>query len=187
MMSQDHVFQLVFAKLAMDYYVVGRMAAMAHLMPVHGNLLHHAVELFLKTALVGTIPVEQMKKTPYSHDLRELWRAFKLRHTNPAFGRFDDTVDALHRFEYIRYPDKIVDQGILTTIQWTRSTFATVTGTGSGSRPLPVYDFVIEEVDHLIVEILQSASLNPKLLSAGVQHPRALEALEHNNPEAAKW
>jgi hypothetical protein len=184
-MNKDDDFQLHFAKLAMDYYVAGRMAAMAHLMPIYGNLLHHAVEFFLKAALVGTITVEQMKKPPYSHDLSELWTAFKLQHNDDfTLNRFDTAVGGLHDFETLRYPDEIVKRGMLVTIQWARSNLGTFTGVG----PMPPrYEFVIEEVDCLVIEILERASVNPKFLSAGIQEQHAREALAYENREAAKW
>jgi hypothetical protein len=40
-----------FFKMAGQYYVVGRFAAFAGLIPITGNLLHHAVEMFLKGGL----------------------------------------------------------------------------------------------------------------------------------------
>ena len=39
---------------ATQYYVAGRLAARTKLVPVYGNLFHHAVEMFLKTALLGS-------------------------------------------------------------------------------------------------------------------------------------
>ena len=40
-----------FFATAGQYYVVGRFAAFAGLIPITGNLLHHAVEMFLKGGL----------------------------------------------------------------------------------------------------------------------------------------
>jgi hypothetical protein len=60
-----------FTDLAVQYYVAARLAARAFLLPVNGNLFHHAVELCLKAALVGTLTLKQMKKR-YGHDIRKL-------------------------------------------------------------------------------------------------------------------
>jgi hypothetical protein len=43
-----------FCDLATQYYVAGRLAARGGLVPVHGNLFHHAIEMYLKATLVGT-------------------------------------------------------------------------------------------------------------------------------------
>jgi hypothetical protein len=51
----------------------------------------------------------------------------------------------------------------------------------------PRFDVVIEEVDHLIIEVLRRASVNPKFFSMRFTHPVAREALAHENPEAASW
>ena len=40
-----------FFRTAGQYYVAGRYAAFAGFIPVTGNLLHHAIELFLKGGL----------------------------------------------------------------------------------------------------------------------------------------
>jgi HEPN domain-containing protein len=182
--NRDEEFKLRFADLATQYYVAARIAAKTGLAPIHGNLFHHAVELYLKAALVGTIPVEQMKRHPYSHDLRALWRAFKTRENDPALDRFDRTVEALNEFESIRYPDKIVDHGMIVGIAWKPDDVGPVTGTG---KMPPSYGVVIEEVDHLIIDVLRRASVNPKFFSMRFTHPVAREALAYENPEAASW
>jgi len=182
--NRNGEFKYRFADLATQYYVGARMAAKTRLVPIHGNLFHHAVELYLKAALVGTIPVEQMSKRPFSHDLRELWRAFRTKEDTPALDRFDRTVQALHDFESIRYPDKIVDQGMIATVAWKSGDAGPVTGP---VQMPPTYHFVIEEVDRLIIEILRRASVNPKFFSVRFNHPIAREALAYENPEAASW
>jgi hypothetical protein len=182
--NRDEEFKWRFADLATQYYVAARIAAKTQLVPIHGNLFHHAVELHLKAALVGTIPVEQMKRQAYSHDLRALWGAFKTKENDPALNRFDRTVEALHEFESIRYPDKIVDQGMIVTVGWKPGDAGPMTGT---MKMPPRFDVVIEEVDHLIIEVLRRASVNPKFFSMRFTHPVAREALAHENPEAASW
>ncbi len=173
-----------FADLATQYYVAGRIAAKTGLAPIHGNLFHHAVELYLKSALVGTIPVEKMKQRPYKHDLLALWRAFKTKGGDPALDRFDRTVEALNEFESIRSPDKIVDHGMIVSIAWKPGDIGPTTGT---ARMPPRYEVVIEEVDHLIIEVLRRASVNPKFFSMRFNHPVAREALAYLNPEVANW
>jgi hypothetical protein len=180
------MFKLTFADLATEYYVAARIAAMTFLMNIYGNLFHHAVELYLKAALVGTIPVERMKQRPYIHDLRELWREFKTKESDPALGRFDSTIAALHEFESIRYPDKRVDDGFNVTLAWKRGDVRELGPTTMSS--LPKYEVVIEEVDHLIIEVLRRASLDPKAFTLGLRHHSVVrDALTYQNPEADNW
>ena len=40
-----------------QYYVAGRYAVIVGLIPVAGNLLHHAVEMFLKGGLASSISI----------------------------------------------------------------------------------------------------------------------------------
>ena len=46
---------------ATPYYVAGRLAARVGLVPVYGNLLHHAVEMYLKTELVKVVSREDLR------------------------------------------------------------------------------------------------------------------------------
>jgi len=183
-MTRDEAFKWRFADLATQYYAAARIAAKTGLAPIHGNLFHHAVELYLMAALVGTIPVEQMKRNPFSHDLRAIWRAFKTKENDSALDRFDGTVEALHEFESIRYPDKVVDHGMIVAIGWKPGDAGRVTGTG---KMPPSYEVVIEEVDRLIIEVLRCASVNPKFFGMRFNHPVAREALAYQNPEASSW
>jgi hypothetical protein len=49
---------------------------MAGLLPLAGNLFHHAAEMFLKGQLSKTTPLDCLKKK-YSHNLVKTWEAFK--------------------------------------------------------------------------------------------------------------
>lgn len=181
--NRDERFQRTFFDLATKYYVTARLAARAGLLPVHGNLFHHAVEMYLKGALVGTLPVEQMKKPPYSHDLTALWDRFKTKADDPALARFDLTIQALHEFESIRYPDQIVDKGMIATIVW--QPHHATSESGSAEMP-PKYEFIIVEIDNLVIEVLRRASINPKFFIMKI--PGAgKEALAYQNPQAAAW
>jgi hypothetical protein len=46
-----------------DYYISGRYAVFAQLSPVCANLLHHAIEMFMKAALDRTMDLTALKKT----------------------------------------------------------------------------------------------------------------------------
>src|SRR5437764_1206031 len=97
-----------FLRLGVQYYIAGRSAFMAGLVPVCGNLFHHAVELLLKAKLSRTRMLGELSQRPYGHNLRLRWSALKAGFPNEVLGQLDDPIAALDRFENIRYPDSIV-------------------------------------------------------------------------------
>src|SRR5262245_52180009 len=50
--KKEERFRDIFYDCGMQYYVAARFAARAGLVPTHGNLFHHAIEMCLKAALV---------------------------------------------------------------------------------------------------------------------------------------
>ena len=74
-----------------------------------GNLLHHAVEMYLKGGLSKTKTLGELKK--FSHNLPGAWAKFKAQFKDPALVQFDGVVTALHTFEELRYPDSGGGQG----------------------------------------------------------------------------
>ena len=56
-----------FGRLGAHYYIAGRFAFFSAFIPVAGNLLHHAVEMFLKGALIRTLALEKLQSI--GHDL----------------------------------------------------------------------------------------------------------------------
>ena len=81
---------------------------MARLVPIYGNLLHHAVEMFLKTALVGVVRSEEMRSKRYGHDLEKLWQRFKAKEADPALDIFDATISDLNPFEVAFVADDLL-------------------------------------------------------------------------------
>ena len=57
------------------------------LSPVTGNLLHHAIEMYLKGALSKTKSLSELKQ--FWHNLPDIWAAFKVQANNNALDRFD--------------------------------------------------------------------------------------------------
>src|SRR5437763_14081811 len=108
-----------FFATAGQYYVVGRFAAFAGLIPITGNLLHHAVEMFLKGGLSKKgLSLADLKKL--NHNLPNIWTKFKTTFNDPALNQFDDAIRLLHRWEDIRYPDLTAAKGMRATINITR-------------------------------------------------------------------
>jgi len=183
--DKDDDFQSWFCDLATQYYISGRLAAKCFLVPVYGNLLHHAVEMFLKAVLVGTLSIDEMKNKKYGHDLTALWARFKEEENDTALDRFDQTIKDLHAFDSIRYPDEIIAKGLLSGVGWAPEHATTFSGS---MKPPPKYEFTINRVDELVVELLHRADLNPKFFVARfIGYSQTREALTYQNPQAGHW
>jgi hypothetical protein len=168
---------------ATQYYVGGRMAARARLVPIFGNLLHHAIEMFLKTALIGIVSPEDMKYK-YSHDIEKLWQRFKMKESDSALDQFDSVVSAVHAFENLRYPDKIPDAAIHVNLTWQASDAVQVTGTAAPRTQK--YEFFMSDVDDLVIEVMKRTGLNPKFFT-GMLGTNGREALAYQNTYASDW
>ncbi len=179
---KEERFRDIFYDCGMQYYVAARFAARAGLVPIHGNLFHHAIEMCLKAALVGTLTVAKMRQI--SHHLPALWDRFKEKETDPALARFDPTIQALEEFESIRYPDKIVDEGMLVNVVWQPE--HVTASSGSAKRP-PKYEVIIADIDNLVIEVLHRASVDPRSLVIRIHDAAAREALAYQNPYAMSW
>jgi len=68
-----------------QYYIAGRYAVFAALIPVAGNLMHHAIEHFLKGGLAKTKSLEDLKKL--GHKLPKVWDAFKAQANDPTLAQ----------------------------------------------------------------------------------------------------
>ena len=169
----------MFFSNATHYYVSGRFAAFAGLAPVGGNLLHHAVEMYLKGGLSKTKTPGELKKL--SHNLPSIWTKFKVQFKNPALAQFDGVVTALHTFEELRYPDSVVAKGMSCTIGIKRPS-PTVGASGTGGS-LPQYDLCLEEIDKLVATIFTVASVDPKFFMGGL-HQAAKQWLKEENAES---
>jgi hypothetical protein len=161
-----------FFSTACDYYIAGRFAAFSGLNPVVGNLLHHAIEMYLKGALAKTKSLTELDKS-FKHDLPKLWEAFKEQTNDAELKRFDATIEELHRFEDIRYPDSILAKGMVEIV---RSNTA-----GSYKSPaVPEYRVCVQDIDELVEAAFSAASFNPRLFF-GRGQPLAREFLTREN------
>src|SRR5882762_166548 len=124
--------------LAMQYYIAGRSAAVHQMVPVTGNLLHHAIEMLLKALLVSGLGLKGIAKL--RHNLVDIWVAAVAKHPNldsPDRGR---AIEELHRFETLRYPDSMIQSGAAIRFGWGKSS-------PMPSMTVPTYDLVMEDVD----------------------------------------
>lgn len=135
-----------FVPLAIQHYVAGRILALQLLIPVAGNVLHHAVELTLKAALADAVTLKALK-FDFSHNLPRIWKRFQEEYG--AQVEHDQTVDDLQRFEEIRYPGPA---GGSTAHHC--AIFRDAEGRRMGSPG--AYSLVLEDVDALMSNILSN-------------------------------
>ena len=161
---------------ATQYYASGRFATINAMVPVCGNLLHHAVEMFLKGALARRIDLKGLKKL--DHNLTRIWRRTKSEFPTADLSPFDVAIENLNRFEQIRYPDDLIKEGATMHIDIHRNEL--VLSRENHTRPEPLYNFVLEDVDELVKVIFGYASLNPAFFSGGMKRD-ALAMINDSN------
>ena len=166
--------------LATQYYVAARFSAFAGLLPVYGNLFHRAIEMFLKGYLSSQLTLAELKN--FHHNLQRIWNRFKQEVADSTLGRFDDVIRELHKFENIRYPDKIISQGLLVAFGIKKGDFSF---DPSSTRPEPQYGISIEEIDSLVDVLFEKASVNPKFFTQSLKSD-AIMYLKRDNAIAHK-
>ncbi len=177
-MDKDRA-KVEFFGMATQYYVSGRFATHSQFMPVAGNLLHHAIEMYLKGALSEWSPLEELREV--KHNLPQIWKAFKDKLHDPRLDAFDSTIDELHRFEKIRYPDWLLSEGAELTIS-VRSGMR-VGSEGGSLPPPPPYNLVLEDVDELVKTIFEKAHVNPPFFTQRLgEHGRRYLDLDNLHP-----
>ncbi len=167
-----------FAKLGFQYYAAGRSAFHAHLMPTAAILLHHAVEMMLKAALVRTCDLSELKEMRHRLDL--LHERGVLTSAALDGSECRRAIAALERFENLRYPDDVLVNG--ADILWSVTSPAP-TSDQSAHHPTPQYTLVLQEVDQLMSAAIRAARLNPAPFVSALSE-RARESLREHNTEA---
>ena len=76
----------------------------------------------------------------------------------PILTSFDTLVSSLHAFEELRYPNSLLAMGMAVSAGVTR-----VAGGGPSVTPIPTptYELYLDEIDALVGQIFQVASVNP--------------------------
>jgi hypothetical protein len=164
-------------RTALHYYILGRYATTAQFSPIPGNLIHHAIEFFLKGALIEQLD-EEARRNKFRHNLSKLWRRYKRERNNPALNKFDQTISDINKFERIRYPEEMLRLGMLAEIGPVRNTFPPPPGAKwpTGER----YQLTLDEVDELVKLIFQIERINPPFY-IGPLHEDAKRYLNHRN------
>lgn len=161
--------------LAFEYYVAGRFAALTQLR-IAANLLHHAIELLLKHALLQDVPQERLSheaekiKKRQGHDIDKLWARYKGSAGDPQLNRFDSIVTELNRWEDLRYGG--FPTGLPTTMM-----FSPRRGEWRHKlrNPNDVYVLVLEDIDDVFAEILATSGINPKYLGVRFHSNTAIQ------------
>ena len=165
--QQDEFFRQGYRHSAIDYglqyYVAGRFATANRFTPVCANLLHHAVELLLKACLScddsrETIEDYGHRKKGYGHNILLLWEAVKEKQAAPVPVEFDAIVAALHDFEEIRYPEKLIQNGARISF----NPFVDQPICDNGNEPEPSYSLSLPSIDRLMGLLFDASHANPK-------------------------
>jgi hypothetical protein len=175
MTERDAEAELHCITLAIHYYAMGRAAAAFHLIPLAGNLLHHSVEMSIKGLLVTKLGLAKLRKI--SHNLEELWTAAIATQRAMDSETRRETIEQLHRFEAIRYPDNILTHGAAIHVNWTG-----LPRVGS-SLTVPVYNLVIEHVDEIFRAVFKATGKNPQFFLPSLsEDARNAMAYRNRNP-----
>ena len=149
-------------------------------MPVSANLLHHAVEMFLKGCLVQRVGFKGLPRGRNGHDLNALWLKFQRHYDYPSLDRFTPVIADLHNFEKIRYPENLITGGGSLGI-----------GFPSGARhvqlqgpKVPEYQIAVEDIDSLVKTLFELGSVNPNFFQSllNQEHARKYFKFRNKNP-----
>ena len=164
--------------IGVEYYIAARAAARGGLVSVVGILFHHAIEMCLKARLSHNFSFVELSRGRFGHDLDALWQEFKTQFPQANLDEFDRTIQGLHEFWSIRYPDKVIREGAQIHINWVPSCNA--------DRPAspPCYEITVTNIDRLIFKVFEICSRNFPAFVSGM-NGYARDALEWENPANA--
>ena len=166
-----------FMRLGVQYYVAARSTACAGLLPVCGNLYHHALEMFLKAGLSRKYSLAELKRC--RHKLSDIWNAFKTDFRSTALLQFDETVAEIAKFEEIRYPDNVLEHGAKMQVDW-----GPIPAQIGASSP-PLYKLYPKNLDRLVWGIFSASCRNPLFFTTRLK-PDVRDMLARDNPVAAQ-
>lgn len=167
-------FQHEYLKIALQYYVAGRSAIFSFLIPVAGNLFHHAIEMFLKFLLLTKYSPKQLRDK-YGHDLGKLWRKYKLTQEEKSLNKFNSLIKKLNKMEDLRYPN---NKGYAFYIDTRKKNYSY--SKGPQSIKLEEYRLNLEQIDEFIFTILNS-KVNPNWIKASLIHGDSRTQYEREN------
>lgn len=159
---ERHDYRYHAVEYGLGYYIAGRFSIAHRSIPVGASILHHAVEMLLKACLAKDDPIERIReygppKKGYGHDLTRLWQEFRARNQLPLTTEFDATIEALHNFDAIRYPETLIREGARIKIN--------IFDVGdppdtNGHIPEKLYALNLPEVDRLMGLLFPASGMN---------------------------
>lgn len=157
--SQDALARHYLLELSLEYYAAGRFSANSRLHRAAPNLLHQAIEYVLKAGLAATHPLKDLQ-VQFGHNLVALWKTAVAANPGLELPQRNQAILDLHKFESLRYPDKLITQGATVTIALESGKNPDIVGHKSLSTG-PTYRFNLEDIDDLWAALFLSAPANP--------------------------
>jgi hypothetical protein len=154
--SREKQISDAFFVLGAQYYAVATYAAPEFLMPICGSLFHHAIEMLLKGYLANTHDTARLKVL--GHNLVKLWESFKAAGDDSDLNSLDPVIAKLDRFENIRYPDNIINDGMKMGISFNIIGPRLIDQFPSEA---PKYDIEVQKLDKLVATIFHRACVPP--------------------------
>lgn len=155
MTAEDVSRREQYFSLATQYYATARAGFFVGAGMVLGNVLHRAIEFYLKGDLCGDLSPRELKD--HHHNLPSLWDAFKTRHAEAKLSKHDRCVRALNRFEEIRYPDRSAKGAVFFAIPLAHPQPPIKACSRAKGSPA-IYTVAVNDVDWLVRAIFDATS-----------------------------
>ncbi len=188
------------AEYGIEYYIAGRYATYAYLTPICSNLLHHSIEMLLKSALAYEASwkyIRSFRNFPGSgHDIRVLWWKFLHRPKLKGEGKhlpdyepdatvlltmYGKLIEELHQWENVRYPEKLIVDGGAFNVSSILDLQPHEMTTG-GNPYMTRYQLVLPQIDRLVTYLFKETHLNPNFTSRWNQYAAAYLWLHNGAP-----
>lgn len=163
-----------YLRIAIQYYVSARAASFAYLLPVVGNLFHHAVEMLLKFLLIGKFTPKQLRER-FGHDLEKIWKEYKLLQPEKTLNRYNSLIKKLNKFEDLRYP---AGKGYTIFIDFRKKNYSYQKQ--ASVKMGEEYRLNLEQIDEL-VNIMLKGKVTEEWIKSLVFHGNAKEIYERDN------
>jgi hypothetical protein len=116
--------------------------------------------------------MDAQKRRKLGHNLGKIWPECKTMMQDPTLSRFDGLISNLAKWEDIRYPESIINKGMIGTIGFSKEPVLP-------KSSQPKYSLALDEIDDLSKVIIEK-KMNQKAFVAGLK-PDAREFLKRDN------
>jgi len=163
-----------FLVIGIQYYLTGRQATLCGLMPVSGNLVHHAIEMILKAGLLERFDSAELKKD-FHHRLPKIWSQFKNLAADSSLGQFDELITEIHKWAEIRYPYFPRGKALAMTAEILRFPRTIVQPDDD------LYTINLEAVDEFMKVLMNVLQVNPEFLKTVMLRQESRDLYEREN------